>query len=295
MTGCTLALFLALTAPAAVEPELPVAGGEVLVVYDPRIEGARFTFAHIPTAVANWSGPAGTMREHRRMRISGRRFELRLEAPGDATRLELQFVGVDHWDPDAALDVALRPAEGDGARTIEVLEFAADEAGYREWIERQPHHPLPRLRLARLLLAQNRSYDEAAAMALGGVERILAGELRMHGDPGGGTEPDLLFEAYHVAADATMRAGDGVEALTLVLAAQALPRLGTDFAETSLLEGRIQERLGRFAAAERAYADALRGGSDEAEPLLRNVQRLRHGKELGSDTPGDQRRKPSRD
>lgn len=159
---------------------------------------------------------------------------------------------------------------------MELSEKAAET-----WMAAEPENPQPYFNLALACLNQYQKYDKAVFLIERSIELLLASKLRLHGDINGKQTEAMLPEAYLIRADLAFRQKRFAEAVNIVKTAEAFVR-ENEFA-AYLLEAKILQVMGEKTAAETAFIEAWRRGSQEAEERLKEIYQLREGDLKGFD------------
>lgn len=149
------------------------------------------------------------------------------------------------------------------------------------WMAAEPENPQPYFNLALACLNQYQKYDKAVPLIERAIELLLAGRMRLHGDINGKQSEAMLPEAYLIRADLAFRQKQFAEAVNIVKTAEAFAR-ENEFAPY-LLEAKILQVMGEKTAAETAFIEAWRRGSQEAEERLKEIYQLREGDLKGFD------------
>ena len=150
-----------------------------------------------------------------------------------------------------------------------------------KWISDEPENPLPYFNLAQAYRNQYQKYDLAVQMVEKSIRLLIEGRMRLYGDINGKQTREMLPVAYLISADIAFRRNKIELALPAIKAAQSIvPE--SDHA-SYLLEGRVLEISGNDMAAESAFIEAWRRGSQEAEENLKRRYQLRRGNLDGFD------------
>jgi len=143
------------------------------------------------------------------------------------------------------------------------------------WIASEPENPQPYFNLALACSVQYRKYDKAVPVIEKAIELLLAGGLRLYGDINGKQSEALLPESYLISADLAFRQKRFSEAIGIIKTAEAFSTDGSFAAH--LLEAKILLVMEETAAAEKAFIEAWRRGSQEAEERLKALYREQRG------------------
>jgi len=171
----------------------------------------------------------------------------------------------------------LTEISGDADFPIDLSEKVAEE-----WMREQPGNPLAPYHFARALSAHYSRHERALELIERAVDLLIAGRLRLFGDISGRQTPSMTGNAYLIRADLLLRTGKYDSALTAVRLAKTFdldPRHAAH-----LLEARILWAAGRRDAAESAYLEAFRRGSQEALERLRGAYAEKTGRRDGFDS-----------
>jgi len=147
------------------------------------------------------------------------------------------------------------------------------------WMKDEPDDPRAPLNLALACAAHYRQYDLALRLTEKAIDLLIAGRLRFHGDISGARSAKLTGQTYLLKADLLLRSGKYDAAITTVKVARTFD-LEPRFA-SHLLEARILWAAGRKEAAESAYLEAFRRGSQEALERLRTAYQEKSGRPDG--------------
>ncbi len=162
------------------------------------------------------------------------------------------------------------------------LPVLLSETITESWIRDEPDNPLAPFSLALAYSSQYQKYDRALAQIEKSIDLTIAGRLRLYGDISGAQTRRLMGQSYLIKADLLLRTGKYDAAITTVKVAQTFdhdPRFAAH-----LLEARILWAAGRKDAAERAYLEAWRRGSQEALERLRTGFQEKNGRTDGFDS-----------
>lgn len=159
---------------------------------------------------------------------------------------------------------------------LELIEQIA-----RRWMADEPDNPLPYFNLAQAYRNQYRNYDDGVGLAEKAIRLLIEGRMRLYGDINGHRTARMLPEGYVIVADLEFRRNRYEDALAAARASQSASPESEPSAY--LLEGRILENAGNDRAAEIAFLEAWRRGSQEAEEHLKRRYKLRRGDLAGFD------------
>lgn len=165
---------------------------------------------------------------------------------------------------------------GDADFPIDLSEKVADE-----WMKEEPGNPLAPYHLARALSAHYSRHERALELIERAVDLLIAGRLRLFGDISGMLTPSMTGSAYLIRSDLLLRTGKYDSALTAVRLAKTFEL--DPLYSGHLLEARILWAAGRKDAAESAYLEAFRRGSQEALERLRGSYVEKTGRRDGFD------------
>jgi len=162
------------------------------------------------------------------------------------------------------------------------LPLDALEAIAEGWMKEEPDNPLPAFHLAHGYERRDTKLEQAAPLARRAVEGMLRGMLRPYADVSGSMTEFYLPDACLLAARIEMKLEHPALALGYAKTAQAVAKETN--AEAWLAEGEAWAALHNAASAERAYIEAHRRGSKEAEEALRADYLRRNGAPDGFET-----------
>jgi peroxiredoxin len=142
------------------------------------------------------------------------------------------------------------------------------------WIEEEPDNPLPYSALAEAYSEKTSDHKKAIPLMNKAITLLLQGKLRLHDDISGVRTQINLPWWYQKRAGIHLLMKNWDRALADIKTAQALQKEARPgYFET---EGTIWHKLGLYGRAEKAWLEAHRLGSIEAEKALKEIYQLRH-------------------
>ncbi|MCI0336954.1 MAG: redoxin domain-containing protein [Acidobacteria bacterium] len=159
--------------------------------------------------------------------------------------------------------------------------LAAIETITEQWMKVEPENPQPHFNLAQAYKNQYQKYDRATPLIERAIDLLIEGKLRLYGDINGKQSSTMLLEAYITSADLAFRQTKYDKALSAVKVAQSFEHESGHAAH--LLEAKIWIAMSQEARAEKAFIEAWRRGSQEAEERLKARYKEKSGSLEGFD------------
>jgi thiol-disulfide isomerase/thioredoxin len=181
------------------------------------------------------------------------------DGPKEVRRLRIAFVerNVNSWTTWQDLDTF---GMGDP------LPLGVVEQACESWMLQEPRNPLPYMHLANALQREHVQSERALRNAERALDRLVTGELRLHGDIYGKMTEVWLPDVYKTAAQLALKEGQVAKALAYVKAAETIGRQTSPIAYAE--EARIWEELGRVQNAQAALKEAWQRGDKGAYAKL---------------------------
>jgi len=142
------------------------------------------------------------------------------------------------------------------------------------WMKEEQDNPLPYSVLAEAYDKKTAEHGKATQFMDKAIALLLQGKLRLHNDISG-IRTQLYLPGWHQKrAEIHLRSGDLAKAIADIKTAQALEKEARP--ESFETEGTIWQKLGLYERAEKAWLEASKLGSKEAENSLKEIYQKRN-------------------